>query len=105
VLHFDGATWSRVRSPNDGANNALTGVGTVSTSEAWAVGHRDGHAAGAAVWRTLIERWDGTRWRVVASPNDSDHDNHLTGVAITDDSVWCVGADGGALVERVDRTR
>lgn len=104
ALHFDGTRWHRVKSPNRGAENALSGVVTASATEAWAVGHRDGYTrAGSAVWRTLIERWDGTRWEVVASPNDSDLDNYLTSVAIGDGITWALGGDGGTLAERIDR--
>lgn len=94
-----------MKSQNRGPANGLTSVVAASPTEVWAVGHRDGfNRAGSAVWRTLVERWDGNEWSIVNSPNDSPHDNHLTGVEVGGPrKVWAVGGDGGTLVERIQR--
>ena len=86
VLHFDGAKWSVVPSPNPVntgvlSANVLTGVRAVSPTDVTAVGWvRDGNAQRVV---TLIERWDGTRWKVIPSPNQGQNAgdlNVLTGV-------------------------
>ena len=67
IEHWDGTAWTIVASPNtEGtANNNLYGVACTSTSDCWAVGQ----ALIGAAFRTLIERWDGTSWAIVTSPN------------------------------------
>jgi hypothetical protein len=60
--------FSVVSSPNaSDLRNSLNGVTVLSADDAWAVGSyaTDGDAFTA----TLIEHWDGSAWRVVASPN------------------------------------
>src|SRR5215467_6280677 len=67
IEHWNGTAWTVTVGPNPGgpaANNYLHGVAATSASSAWAVGSY--RKAGA--WHTLIEHWDGTRWRQVASP-------------------------------------
>ena len=40
ILHWDGATWTTVSSPNGpGLDNALYGVAAIATSDVWAVGN------------------------------------------------------------------
>jgi hypothetical protein len=104
IRHFDGTQWRRVHPAVEDGSFGLTGVVAAGSSEVWAVGHRDGFTEeGFPVWRTLIERWNGRKWRVVSSESDTDNDNFLTSVAATPDSVWAVGGDGGALAERIRR--
>src|SRR5439155_1338340 len=68
IESWDGAVWSLVASPNRGTGNnflsALYGVSCVSASSCSAVGEYL-----ASLRRTLIEAWDGSAWRLVASPN------------------------------------
>jgi hypothetical protein len=82
--------WTAVRSPSPGdEESVLRGVSALSSSSAWAVGYQQD--AGARR-RTLIERLNGSRWKVVPSPNVGDDDNLLYGVvALAADDVWAVG--------------
>jgi hypothetical protein len=57
VLRWNGTSWARVASPNDGSS-ALEGVSAVSASDALAVGFGGSDA--------LTLRWNGTRWAVVS---------------------------------------
>ena len=61
--------WSIVSSPNANTsqNNDLNGVACVSADECWAVGD---YFSGS-VTQTLIEKWDGTSWATVSSPDSS----------------------------------
>jgi hypothetical protein len=111
VEHWDGTSWAVVPSPDpNGAshNTQLTGVAAVSASDIWAVGESD-RTFGPP--RTVIERWNGTTWRGVSSPNRT-YWSRLYGVAATSSgSAWEVGLDFGlsgnrdGLIERWDGTR
>jgi hypothetical protein len=61
ALHWNGASWSRVATPNPGglSGSALGGVSTLSPSDAWAVGAFTG-SSGASV--TLLLHWNGQEW-------------------------------------------
>ncbi|HLJ80894.1 MAG TPA: hypothetical protein VKT52_05360, partial [Ktedonobacterales bacterium] len=87
--------WSAYAGPNQGTgNNTLNAVATVPNSaQVWAVGEYVDATSGN--WQTLIERFDGTRWSIVPSPNVLSADNYLTSVAaISPNSVWAVGYSG-----------
>ena len=67
TLHWDGATWSVVPSPNPSdVDNELFGVSAVSTDEAWAVGYAQNDDE---IDATFAMRWDGASWSTVPSPN------------------------------------
>ena len=101
-----GTGWSIVASPNPTINdNVLQAVAAVSTNKVWAVGYSvHGASKGSMVKRTLIERYNGTSWHVVTSPDVGASDNALTGVAaISGKDVWAVGSSsGGALALHYD---
>jgi hypothetical protein len=91
IEHWDGKSWSIVSSPNVGTGrNLLAAVTVVPNSQAvWAVGYYyrdDGNPS------TLIQRWNGTTWSVVPSPDGSTRENYLTGVSATGlNDAWAVG--------------
>jgi hypothetical protein len=92
ILHWDGTAWKRVPSPNapHSGENYLNAVTATSPSSAWAVGEY--YIRGGTADRTLILRWDGTAWKIVASPNPGTADNFLRGVAATSPAnAWAVG--------------
>jgi hypothetical protein len=75
----------------------LYGVAATSASNAWAVGNYRGKIAA----RTLTERWNGTQWCRVPSPDPSSHGdpNGLQAVAATSaTNAWAVGHYGVAGV-------
>jgi hypothetical protein len=89
--HWDGASWSRIRTPNAGhpRGGSLTGVAALAADDVWAVG---GFGQGAP-GRTLVEHWDGTAWSIVPSPNKGGNPNALAAVAaVAPDDVWAVGS-------------
>jgi hypothetical protein len=89
-LHFDGTRWTGYPLPNVGLNeNSLLGVSELPSGEAWAVGY---YQSADYKQRTLIEHYDGTDWKVVASPNPGSRQNIVYGVAaISNKDVWAVG--------------
>jgi hypothetical protein len=67
VLHWDGASWSQVPSPNPSSvDNEPSGVSATSSDDAWAVGYEQ-RADG--IDATLTLHWDGASWSQVVSPN------------------------------------
>lgn len=82
--------WGTERVPQAGSGRSeLRDVSVLSADEAWAVGNSGYKSDETAA--PLVERWDGSRWSVVAGPE-------LTGailngvVAVASDDVWMVGA-------------
>src|SRR5205823_2250513 len=96
VERWNGASWTMVASPNLVTTDAnyLDGLTCVSASDCWAVGlyeaaanFQDGHA-----FQTLIERWDGTSWSIVPSPNATTTNNALYGVTcVSASDCWAAG--------------
>jgi len=93
VEHWDGSAWTVTSSPNAGRwDNQLLAVDTTSTADAWAVGWRtddQGHA------RTLVQRWDGSSWTAVSSPNVGSQTYLRAVAAVSPSDVW---AGGDAVV-------
>jgi hypothetical protein len=70
-------------------NNEFQGLAVVSGTDAWAVGRTQ--VVGSPP-KTLVERWNGTIWTAVASPNHGTERNDLFGVAAgSATNVWTVG--------------
>ena len=92
IERWDGTSWSIVSSPNTSTTeaNVVLGVTCVSASECWAVGYYYG--LDDLIDQTLIERWDGTSWTIVNSPNTNTQSNVLLGVTCGSASdCWAVG--------------
>jgi hypothetical protein len=91
ILHWNGAAWSKVNSPNPGPNgNLLAGVSAFSSTDAWAVGYRA--IRSSAPGDSLILHWNGTSWAKVKSPNPVTGANPLNAVSATSGSdAWAVG--------------
>jgi hypothetical protein len=88
------APWRIVSSPNVEypvpSVNGLNAMSAISPSDAWAVGGTFAGAPGPAA--SLIERWDGTTWRLVDNPGPGN----LYGVtAVSANDAWAVGRQGG----------
>lgn len=101
---WNGLQWSVVLSPvaPGSSDNILSGVKSIGTNLAWAVGFYTVSTGYALVTNhTLIERWNGTSWSVVSSPNKGIHTNILSGIGSSAaKDIWAVGfyiADSGAV--------
>lgn len=80
--------------------SSLLGVFPRSPNDVWAVGTQGGYPTKSRQ-RTLIEHWNGTRWRLVPSPNVAAKDNELSAVtAISRNDAWAVGSSGQGLLAR-----
>ena len=96
---FNGTKWSvtTLATPAGASGLAVRGLACTSTSNCYAVG-ATGTSTGGAV--TLIERWNGTSWAVVPSPNAAG-DNTLNDISCTStQSCMAVGrADTGVTTQ------
>jgi hypothetical protein len=85
ILHWKGAAWKQVPSPNPPGNDSLGGVAALSARNAWAVGYQ-----GIYLENALILHWNGTAWKRVPSP--SPPETVLEAVAATSArNAWAVG--------------
>ena len=73
---------------NPAGGGELSDTSFVSASQSWAVGN-----VGAATHanQTLIERFNGSAWSVVPSPNQGTGNNALNGVSMISGAGWAVG--------------
>jgi hypothetical protein len=90
IEQWNGTQWSVVTSPSPGSfGNALFGVAAASASNVWAVGDT---SPSNGIFKTLIERWNGSSWSTVTSPSPGSIGNVLTSVAVVSASnAWAVG--------------
>jgi hypothetical protein len=90
--HWNGKKWSVVKTPNKSGFTAFQDVAVVSHRNVWAVGYFV--PSGGSHPRTLIEHWNGKRWRIVKSPNPLKGTNVLFGVdAASARAVFAVGTN------------
>jgi hypothetical protein len=89
IQHWDGTAWSFVPADQVSVDDVLDGVAVVSSDDVWAVGstattqsRRD---------HSLIEHWDGTRWRVVSIPDPPGVDFLHKLAVVSANDVWAVG--------------
>ncbi len=75
ILHWDGTRWSRVPSPDThsrshGSFDLLFSVDAAGPHNVWAAGSWNSLVPGFGGGgdHALLEHWDGSRWRMVATP-------------------------------------
>jgi hypothetical protein len=90
TMHWDGAEWSIVDSPNiDLGPNSLLGVHAVGANDVWAVGHR------VQPIKPIAIHWDGASWtlkKAGLSQFDQLFDVWSAGISDT----WAAGAIGAS---------
>jgi hypothetical protein len=107
ILHWNGRRWRQVPSPDPAGpsrGNFLGAVAATSARNAWAVGSYRNAGGLNQQAQTLILRWNGQRWRKVASPSPGlpAGSSALSGVAAT--SVASAWAVGDFFINGTDRT-
>ncbi|HEV2242303.1 MAG TPA: alkaline phosphatase family protein [Streptosporangiaceae bacterium] len=92
--HYNGVTWSVVRTPNLGPNFASFYGVAAKGGRAWAVGER---LNADYQDRALIEVWNGARWTIADNPQPGSVRDMLFGAsAVSPSDVWVVGdREGG----------
>jgi hypothetical protein len=107
AVRIAGGAWRQVEVPGVGPSyNVLDDVIATGPGAAWAVGS---YFNSAKVGRTLIERWDGSGWRVIDGPRTGGGDAELLGITAGSSGVWAVGSvlrsgRQAALIERWNGT-
>jgi hypothetical protein len=99
-LRWDGSAWNIVTTANtpDGSTR-LNGVEAVSANDVWAVGTYTATLTGQS--QSVIERWNGTQWNMVGSPQPGSESNNLYSVSAASASdVWAVGSFSDGSAER-----
>jgi hypothetical protein len=90
ILHWNGAAWSPVASPNPaGKVNFLSAVSASSSADAWAVGSTCTISTGDCV--PLLLHWNGRAWARVASPAPGLSDTLVAVATISTGDAWAVG--------------
>jgi hypothetical protein len=71
IERWNGSTWAIVASPNPAGSPGagLSSVDCVTATSCFAAGSYTVSSAFNAPLKTLIERWNGTSWSIVVSPN------------------------------------
>ena len=85
--------WSIVASPNEEGSNWLRDVDASAGDSAWSVGY---YIGSEGINETLAERWDGSTWTLVESPDAGENGSQLYGVAaVSKSEAWAVGYAAG----------
>jgi len=95
------AFFPKTAAASGAASNILIGATATSEDDVWAVGE----FLNGVGSQTLIEHWNGSKWKVVPSPNPAGAQfSVLEGVAaVSGDDAWAVGGfvpQGQTLIER-----
>jgi hypothetical protein len=92
TMHWDGGSWAVVPSPNGpNPSNELADLVAAGPNRVWAVG--TSYDDLLVQYRTLVERWDGSAWKLVNSPNPDPEYSDLEGVTLAGGTLWAVGAE------------
>jgi hypothetical protein len=96
AIHWNGTKWSAVATPitapmkSLAGNAAFNGVVSFASNNVLAVGYQP--ASNGAVL-TLVERWNGTNWSIVTTPNGSAGGQSFSAVSATSpNDIWAVGS-------------
>jgi hypothetical protein len=83
--------WGIVPTPDppESISYTLSGIGTSSRSNAWAVGYWHDHVQNRS--GPLVEHWDGRRWTATELPNTSDHGQLREVAVVSRVDAWAVG--------------
>jgi hypothetical protein len=88
VEKWNGTAWSIVTSPNVASEaNDLNAVSCFSTTFCMAVGEKRNSSF---VGQTLIEKWNGTSWSIVTSPNTSTTQSNFLWGASCSTASFCM---------------
>jgi len=96
TMHFNGQQWSRVSAPTA----ALLALTALASNNVWAAGTQLGRGP-------VIERWNGTSWKIVSSPNTGTNSALNSIRAISPIDIWAAGCNncgdvGGSLPALVE---
>lgn len=93
VVHYDGARWMVMQTPNPGTrDNYLDGIVARSPDDVWAGGYFANVGKHMPEAISLTMHWDGKAWSVVRSPNPSRSLDVLSSIGQDESGdVWALG--------------
>src|SRR6266704_1947881 len=92
IEHWNGTSWSVVKSPSPATgNNELFSVSAASASSIWTVGFLTNNTSQTPIGQTLIEHWNGSSWSVMTSPSPGSGGDLRAVAAVSAGNVWAVG--------------
>jgi hypothetical protein len=95
--HWNGTAWTVVPSPNGSKpSNVLSDVAAAGGGQLWAVGTT--YDALTVTAKTITERWNGSSWRIIPSPNPGSGYSDLEGVADGAGGAWAVGGTSSKTI-------
>jgi hypothetical protein len=100
--HWDGSAWhsKSIHAVPGSKDLTLNDLAAVASNDVWAAGWRGVDNANGDT-RTLVERWDGMRWRLARSENGGGTSNFLNGVSVAGHKGWAVGHSNRDGLSRV----
>jgi len=88
--HWNGKKWSIVQTPAISAPTVqLNSISAVGSSDIWAAGYAEDPSCFCS--QTVVERWDGTSWTRITSPNPGIADFLYGITALSSTDVWAAG--------------
>ncbi len=90
VMHWNGAVWTQITSPNVYGTGYLRGVTALASNDAWAVGN---YFEGSTP-RPMVLHWNGATWSVSTIPSFTAAAALYGVVAVSSSDVWAVGYSG-----------
>jgi hypothetical protein len=106
IAHWAGSKWTIVHSPNPtgGFYTTLESVSCSSETSCTAVGYWAPYSNGYdAQIKTLVERWNGTKWSITHSPNRPNGKSSLHGVSCLS-AIRCFAVGDYLLNHQVENT-
>jgi hypothetical protein len=97
AARWNGSKWRWVPVGLDGIHGVLLGsAADPRTGRVWAVGYLEGGAGRRN--HTLVVRWNGERWRRVASPGSRGTESWFSDVVVVGRTAWAVGGMGNRVL-------
>jgi hypothetical protein len=92
TLHFDGAGWAVVPSPNLEYGIRLEDIVAIAEDDVWAVGWTGNNSFDD---KNIVLHWDGSSWSIVPTPQPGDGIDRLFAIdAAAPNDVWATGTYG-----------
>lgn len=92
VEHWNGTAWKIIPIPNPGTfGSVVDAVSGTAANDVWVAGGSFTNSSHSSLV-TLIEHWNGFKWKIVASKNANNNDNLFNALAaVANNDAWAIG--------------